>query len=74
MPLARRLERLKHRLYYMTRPAWAKRRQELEKELSNKPEYKDRVRAYSRLFVYREFKKVRRQIENMLHFNTYYVF
>lgn len=74
MPLARRLERLKHRLYYMTRPAWAKRRQELEKELSNKPEYKDRVRAYSRLFVYREFKKVRRQIENMLHFNTYYAF
>ncbi|HHT66381.1 MAG: RNA polymerase recycling motor HelD [Caldicoprobacterales bacterium] len=74
MPLAGRLEKVKQRLYYLIRPSWYRRRRELEEELSHDPSYKGRIRAYSRLFVYREFKPVRQQIEDMLHFDTYQVF
>lgn len=74
MPLARRLEKLRQRLYYLIRPIWNQRRRELEEQLSNNPGYKGRIRAYSRLFVYREFKPVRQQIEDMLRFDTYQAF
>ena len=74
MPLAKRLEKIKQRINYLIRPAWANRRLELERQLSNHPQYKGRARAYSRLFVFREFKAVRQQIEEMLQFDTFQVF
>lgn len=74
LPLARRLEKLKQRLYYLIRTPWHERRQQLENQLSNNPNFKGKVRPYSRLFVYWEFKPVREQIEAMLQFDSYQTF
>jgi DNA helicase-2/ATP-dependent DNA helicase PcrA len=74
MPLAKRLEKLKARLHYLIRPAWVQRRLELERQLSENPDYKRKARAYSRLFVYREFRAVRQLIEEMLRFDTFQAF
>ncbi|HOB19720.1 MAG TPA: RNA polymerase recycling motor HelD [Candidatus Atribacteria bacterium] len=71
MPIVKRLKRISLRLHYLIRPAWKQRLSELEQELAGHPEYKDKVRAYSRLFVYREFKAVRQDIESMLAFDTF---
>jgi DNA helicase-2/ATP-dependent DNA helicase PcrA len=74
LPLAKRLEKLKQRLYYLIRTPWQERRQQLEKQLSENPNFRGKVRAYSRLFVYLEFKPVREQIEAMLQFDSYQAF
>lgn len=70
LPLARRLEKLRYRLYYMIRPARLLRLKELEEQLSENPDYKGKIRAFSRLYVYKEFKDVRKKIEAMLEFDT----
>lgn len=74
LPLAKRLEKLKQRLYYLIRTPWQERRQELEDQLSENPNFRGKIRAYSRLFVYLEFKPVREQIEAMLQFDSYQAF
>jgi len=74
MPLVKRLEKLKLRLYYLIRHAWYKRLRELEDECRKHPDYREKAKAYSRLFVYREFKPVRKQIEDMLSFDVYEAF
>jgi DNA helicase-2/ATP-dependent DNA helicase PcrA len=74
LPLARRMDKLKRRLYYLIRQAWNQRLRELMEELSDNPSYKGRAKVYARLFVYREFKPVRRQIENMIQFDVYQAF
>jgi len=74
LPLSRRLEKMRLRLLYRIRPAWQQRLQELMEELSDRPEYKGKVKAYSRLYVYREFKEVRQMIEGMLKFEFKQVF
>ena len=74
LPLAKRLQKIKNRLYYRSRPAWHRRRTELWDELLDSPEYRNNAKAYSRLFVYREFKEVRRDIEDMLQFDGYQAF
>lgn len=74
LPLARRIEKLKQRLYFLIRTPWQERRLELEKKISDNPQYKGKIKAYSRLFVYQEFKPVRKQIETMLQFDSYQAF
>ncbi len=71
MPIVKRLQRISLRLHYLIRPAWRQRLEELEQELANEPDYKEKVKAYSRLFVYREFKVVRQDIGSMLAFDTF---
>jgi DNA helicase-2/ATP-dependent DNA helicase PcrA len=70
LPMVRRLEKLRQRLHYLIRGPWEERRRQLIEELQHHPEYKSKVRAYSRLFVFHEFKVVRRQIESILYFNV----
>ncbi len=74
LPLAKRLEKLKQRLYYLIRTPWQERRQQLESQLGDNPNFKGKVKAYSRIFVYWEFKPVREQIEAMFQFDSYQAF
>jgi DNA helicase-2/ATP-dependent DNA helicase PcrA len=74
LPLARRLEKMRIRLLYLIRPAWQQRLKELQEELLLHPEYKSKAKAYSRLYVYKEFKSIREEIDDMLKFELFQVF
>ena len=74
LPLVKRLQKMRIRMYYRIRPAWHQRLRELQEELLGSPEYGNKVKAYSRLFVYREFKEVRKEIEDMLRFDVFRAF
>jgi DNA helicase-2/ATP-dependent DNA helicase PcrA len=74
LPLARRLEKVKTRLLYLIKPIWHQRLKELQEELLVHPDYKSKVKAYSRLFVYMEFKIIRQEMDEMLCFQFFQAF
>lgn len=71
MPLSKRLERIKGRVLYLMRPVWKRRLKEIEEEVKKNPEYTTRLKAISRLQVYKEFKPVRNELDEMLRFDSF---
>ncbi len=71
LPMVRRMKKMKERLYYLIRPIRKKRLSEITNQMVEDPEFKEKVKAHSRLAVCLEFKPVREKIESMLTFNIY---
>lgn len=71
LPLARRLRKIRDRLYYLLRPHHKRRYEEILAEYEQDSEKKERIRAHARLAVYQEFKPLREKIVFMLAFDLY---
>jgi DNA helicase-2/ATP-dependent DNA helicase PcrA len=71
LPVIRRLAKIKSRVLRLIKPFWERRLKELQKELMGSSEYGQKVKAYSRLMVFREFKPIRHRLENMTSLDVY---